>query len=421
MASMRSLASIILVIFLGSCDWSPEQVEIYKYDAFQSLKVVTGVKTRFEIEGYDIVIDDAGDSSIVRITPNDSGFIEFTGRNEGQTNLIFSYVVSEEEEPLSSTLARITFDIEVVNGVPLSVFVEDSIGIDLHDYIDANLVNQVDSVDIRYTEGTSSINTEIVLDIDSLILAIKGVSPGREGLAITFFSETDSLVPTILFEISTTIEKKVFAEMFTNSGCVNCPEANHILDNVNEEYSRELTVVRYHVNWTDPEDPMNLYNPTDVENRRAYYNIIAAPSLVLDGSLIGSLDENDWSARIGLSAASETNIYISPVHLLESADSLFLDFELNSFGLEYHSLTCWSLVFEDSIEYAGSNGEVIHMQVMRDITSTSISSMSELIPIQHSLKKPPLYDNGRPTSLIVFVQSEVDKRIIQSRKQRLLN
>ena len=141
--------------------------------------------------------------------------------------------------------------------------------------------------------------------------------------------------------------------------------------------------------------------------------------MVLDGSLVGTLDENDWSTRVGLAALSETPVYISPVEMIQSIDSLFLDFDLETFGLELSSITCWSAILEDSIYFEGSNGEAIHMQVMRDMTFTAIPNIDGFLSMQQSLKKPDDFDSGVPMSLLIFVQAESDKLILQARKQSI--
>jgi len=164
---------------------------------------------------------------------------------------------------------------------------------------------------------------------------------------------------------------------------------------------------------------MNLYNPGEVENRRAYYNIIAAPGFVLEGTLINSLDEDDWSGRVFNASQEVAPIYIGPVDVLETVDSLHLEFELNSFTLSLSDLTVWSLVLEDSIEYAGPNGEDLHMDVMRDMTSISLGGINGFKMIQHSLKKPDNYGTAGPMNLMVFIQADSDKSVLQSRKQNL--
>ena len=59
------------------------------------------------------------------------------------------------------------------------------------------------------------------------------------------------------------------------------------------------------------------------------------------------------------------------------------------------------------------------MDVMRDMAFTSLSNLNGLITFQHSLKKPDDYGVAGPMELIVFVQSESSKYVLQARKQLL--
>jgi len=417
---MRKLLLLPMIFMLiWSCEWRPEEVDVFGDDSYQLLDIVVGVKTTLEIEGHDFLIIELADTAIVDINTNDSGYFEIIGRNPGITRLSLSYTTSFVENDIVEYSARKIIALEVTNGFPLDLNIEDSLNIDLLTFIDSGLKDQIDSVDLRYSEGLMSMNNLIELNRDNLVLHIEGLSPGREVLFVTFFNEEDTLIPSIVFDLETKIHKTVFAELYTNSGCVNCPEANHYLDNLLVDFEDDFVLVRYHVNWTDPFDPMNLYNPGEVEARRAYYNIFAAPGLVLDGTLVTSLDEDDWSGRVFNASQEETPIYISPVSVLESVDSLHLEYDLDTFGKVLSDLTSWTLVLEDSIDYAGSNGETIHMQVMRDMTSSSLSSLNTLTTIQHSLKKPEDYGIAGPMNILVFIQSESDKAVLQSRKQNL--
>ncbi|MBC8377401.1 MAG: hypothetical protein H8E26_15280 [FCB group bacterium] len=407
------------VLFITSCDWKPEPIEVIPYDSFRKIDIVVGIKTIIEVEGNDFTVDSSVDTSIVEIISNDSGRIEIIGRVPGQTKLSYNYYISSELEGENDLAARMVLIFEVTNGFPLRVNVEDSVKVNLDAFVDSIQRVSHDSVDIRFSSGLVSAHNTVTYDMDSLELVVHGDTPGREGLIVTFFQQSDTLGEPLIFDIATRIHKVVLAEFYTNTGCVNCPEANHYLDNISAEFIDDFTLVRYHVNWTDPFDPMNLYNPGDVESRRAYYNIFAAPGFVLEGTLITSLDEDDWSGRVFNASQGLTPVYIGPIDVLESVDSLHLEFELNSFSSSLTDITIWSLVMEDSIEYAGSNGETLHMDVMRDMTSNPISVLIGLSTIQHSLKKPDDYGTAGPMNLLVFVQADSDKSVLQSRKQNL--
>jgi len=397
----------------------PEPVEVFSYDSFRKIDIVVGITTIIEIEGTDFTIDSIADSSIIRVIANDSGHLEVSGLIPGQTQLSYTYFRFNEADDEVAYPARMLLIFEVTSGFPLDVNVGDSVQVNLGAFMDSVQVVDHDSVDMRFSSGDASEHNTYSYNRDSFNLVVYGIAPGRETLIVTFMHQSETLGEPLFFDITTRIHKVVLAELFTNTGCVNCPEANGYLDNISDEFGDDFVIVRYHVNWTDPFDPMNLYNPGEVESRRAYYNIFAAPGLVLDGTLISTLDEDDWSARVGQAAQQASPVYISVVDVMESIDSLYLEFDVNSFGTPLTGITVWSLVIEDSIEYAGSNGEDLHREVMRDMAFSSIDQLNTLKTIRHSLKKPDDYGVAGPMNLMVFIQSENDQSILQACKQEL--
>jgi hypothetical protein len=80
-------------------------------------------------------------------------------------------------------------------------------------------------------------------------------------------------------------QRKVLFEEWTSSTCGPCAANNPILNAYIEAHWDTLTVVKYHVGWPSPgNDPMYLYNPTQVTERLSYYpDVNAVPWLKADG------------------------------------------------------------------------------------------------------------------------------------------
>jgi len=414
---------VLILIFISSCEWKPNEIEVIQISTSRTINLAIEDTITLNIFGTDFS-EIAGQNSVVaeviEALQVDSGnMITIVGTGVGSINLSFTYK-APRESTMEAASAMYVIRLNVSESIPLFINVGESQILDLSNYLSNEQMDALDSIamisgdfspfDRIRIEPVVGENTEFILT---------GEYPGPTALQINCYDANGSLMVSLYYEISVSIHKVVLAELFTNTGCVNCPEANHYLDNIAAEYSNEFTLVRYHVNWTDLFDPMNLYNPGEVENRRAYYNIIAAPGFVLEGTLINSLDEDDWSGRVFNASQEVAPIYIGPVDVLETVDSLHLEFELNSFTLSLSDLTVWSLVLEDSIEYAGPNGEDLHMDVMRDMTSISLGGINGFKMIQHSLKKPDNYGTAGPMNLMVFIQADSDKSVLQSRKQNL--
>ncbi|HPF32804.1 MAG TPA: T9SS type A sorting domain-containing protein [Candidatus Sabulitectum sp.] len=85
-------------------------------------------------------------------------------------------------------------------------------------------------------------------------------------------------------------DRVVLFEDFTNSGCNPCwvaePSVNAFV-NANLP-NGNLAVIRCHVNWPSPSDPIYLANPTEQTVRKAQYGISGVPTFKFDGILNGS-------------------------------------------------------------------------------------------------------------------------------------
>lgn len=419
----RSLFILILGLF-WSCEWQPEAVQTDGLSVVEEHIITVGdtLSIALQFTGTNFTPIENPDTSIVEIIDHLESSLGsalfLVGRSEGEIELSFRYEYTGDDGV--SRAAQYFIAVRVSESIPLQIHIGDPFELDYSTEMTTEQVIAFDSVSIIVGQNDpgGSFSVEPVPGNNSSII-ITGESPGYASLIIQAYDTDAMLITSLFYEIDVSIRKVVMAELFTNTGCVNCPEANHYLDNLLANYSEDLSIVRYHVNWTDPFDPMNLYNAVEVETRRAFYNIFAAPGLVLDGSLVTTLDEDDWSTRIFNASQVGATLYITPVDLTESIDSLFLEFEVKTFGNVVNNVSIWSLVLEDSIDYLGSNGESLHMQVMRDMSSSSIGDLTAIQTFRHSLKKPDDFDLGVPLSILVFIQSEGDKAVLQSRKQTL--
>jgi len=420
---MRRLFFLSLtLIFIWSCEWRPDEIQIDGSVTIENINLVVGDTTIIQIEGSQFSRIEGLDNSIIiinEVVSSEHGIeLEIIGMATGQLKLIFYYTAPalSDSEPMT---ASYLIHLHVTESIPLSIDVGEQLQLDFSSFLSSDQLNLLDTVAVAFAVSADGEFSASEVDSTQTWLLLTGVTPGTAGLSILGFDTNRNQIAALTFHIDISIHRTVLAELFTNTGCVNCPEANHYLDNLLEDFADDFGLIRYHVNWTDPFDPMNLYNPVEVEARRAYYNIFAAPGLVLDGTLVTSLDEDDWSGRVFNASQEVTPIYISPIDVLESVDSLHLEFDLNTFGEELIDISVWSVVYEDSIEYSGSNGEDLHMQVMRDMESNSISSLNTLRTIQHSLKKPDDFGTAGPISILIFIQSESDQAVLQARAQKI--
>jgi hypothetical protein len=412
---------IPLLLFLWTCDWQPDEIQIESRASFENYNLVVGDTLTIQVEGSDFSQIEGLDETIAEVVDllADGKTLQIIALSIGELKLFFRYTppLTSGEEIMTASYA---IRINVTESIPLFIDVGESQSLDVSNYLTNEQLIAIDSLAI-VSGGMSPLNriTLEPVDGETTQFSLTGVAPGTTMFQVEYYDVNRIRIITLYYQVTVSIHKLVFAELFTNTGCVNCPEANGYLDDISHEFGEDFVIVRYHVNWTDPFDPMNLYNPGEVESRRAYYNIIAAPGLVIDGTHVSTLDLDDWSGRVSNASLTIPTAYISEIDVMESIDSLYLDFDLNPFGTPLSDLLVWSVVVEDSIEYAGSNGEDLHMNVMRDMSFTSVGNLEELTTFQHSLKKPDDYGMAGPMGLIVFIQAQSSKSVIQARKQAL--
>lgn len=103
-------------------------------------------------------------------------------------------------------------------------------------------------------------------------------------------------------------------EEFTSSTCPPCAAVKPQV----EQFAREnpdVVVVTYHMNWPQPGDPYNVYNPNDNMTRRSYYNVTGIPDGYMSGTKI-----YPGSATALKQAADQIKMQTTPLAMTISED-----------------------------------------------------------------------------------------------------
>ncbi len=418
---MRFFTLAATIFLLWSCEWAPEQVAIDQKTHYLSMNIALGDTLELQIAGHDLSIEKISTPDVIALELLDSGRIEIAGIGLGETQLTIRYLLPLVEGSAAEASAVTYVDLIVTDGIPLDLILGELQLIYLTDYLLDDQLEQLDSIWISLPAGP--VGEELDLLIGSSTVSLTSNRPGVQRVEIIMLDSLGAQIVPLIFETQTSIRKIVLTELFTNAGCVNCPVANENIDHLSEEYAKNFAVIRYHVFWTDPADPMNLYNPTQVEDRRVFYGgSWEAPRLVFEGvpgANYSSLESLIIQTNQALDGGSD--IHIWKPELVHSTDSVFIDFRIQNFGSTLNDLICWSVLTEDSVYYPGTNGEENHMQVMRDMIATEVSHIDDEVTLQHSLKLPPAYAVTETFHLVTFLQDLTTKKILQTSNHSILD
>ncbi|MCF6238694.1 MAG: hypothetical protein L3J79_07775, partial [Candidatus Marinimicrobia bacterium] len=364
------------------------------------------------ITGHDVVIEGVTTPNVVTAEILSSFSIRLIGENIGETQLIVKYLLNVVGGPKATGIAY--WIISVTDGIPLQLTLGEAKTVQLADYLSAEQFDRIDSISVLLPDSLAEGDMDV--QIAGSTVSLQSNLPGVKRVEILALDRLGVQIIPLLFETQTSIWKRVLGELFTNAGCVNCPVANENFDHLYEEYPENFTAIRYHVFWTDPNDPMNLYNPTEVEDRRLFYGgSYEAPRLLMEGVPTADYENLDaLKIFVNLALDSGSDVHIWKPAFNSTGDSLFVDYRIQNFGAALDNLICWTVLTENSIYYAGTNGETIHMQVMRDMTATEIAELDGVLTVQQGLKLAPEYAASAAFHLVIFLQDLHTKEILQT-------
>jgi hypothetical protein len=94
----------------------------------------------------------------------------------------------------------------------------------------------------------------------------------------------------LLTGLAPAAERVVLVEDFTNYQCSPCWNLEPTLNAFVESHlaAGDISVIRVHVNWPGPNDPIYLANPTEQNGRKSFYGINGVPTVKFDGVITGT-------------------------------------------------------------------------------------------------------------------------------------
>ncbi len=232
-------------------------------------------------------------------------------------------------------------------------------------------------------------------------------------------------------------ERMVVGELFTSTTCGPCYNANLILNQIAEECSTFLAVIRYHTWWPNPgNDPFYWANPTENQIRTNLYQPGSkyVPRFFIDGIIDGGSNYSVWLSQIYGRSAQESplRIVVTAQYEGEGRNARATAKIYNESGSELSGVLHFVLT-ETGIDYSAPNGLTEHHQVMLDMIPDANGEVVT-IPANDSITKTRDfiirdttwldYPNNTQAHLtvyescqvVVFLQDQSTKEIYQGGK-----
>ncbi|MEP7147182.1 MAG: hypothetical protein ABI792_09260 [bacterium] len=266
--------------------------------------------------------------------------------------------------------------------------------------------------------------TEILNDSTSYYWRVKGITSADStpwSATFAFATSLESINPT----------NKILIELFTNTSCIPCVDANQYLDaiyNLQGITSNDNSVVMLRIHTTlFAGDPFYLYNITDNNARMGFYpnSAIVNPRTFILGTFMGNYSPATWTNKIN-EKLGESRAFA--IKLTNTFDTLSRSGSLNikikqATGSVVNDLVYHIAVSENEIPYNAPNGEVHFNNTLRDLV-TPPDGQSFNISNGQTLNFDSNYNinniiNQHKTDLVVFVQRTSTKEIMAVEKVSL--
>ncbi len=292
--------------------------------------------------------------------------------------------------------------------------------------VSSNLDGQVDSIKIfvngdfsgKFSPAKLTLETgeySVYLQYDTVKTAVQTIS----------ISENETKDLQFVFNLG--ISKRVLLEDFANVSCDPCVTSSAILQNLlHGDFSNgELIVLRYATNFPSPNDPFYLANPELFDARINYYNVLFAPTTIVDGIAKPiSTDSVEIHDAIQQALSVQTNFNIEVTSNITNDDSVKVNVRVTfSSGESLENLALFTVLVKDSVSFSeppGSNGETEFYDVVVDMlpdangVELSNKEKSELNFNYSVLNTYGLTEDN--FSVVSFIQNKDTKEIIQTNK-----
>ncbi len=233
-------------------------------------------------------------------------------------------------------------------------------------------------------------------------------------------------VLTLLVIISSphAAQRLVLIETQTNTNCIDCPNADLVLDQLVHYYQDYFVPVVYHTWWPSAQDPFYCYNSIEDSLRIVYYpphydGFYHTPYAWIDGFIRGGVAYGSWWSLIQNRHSQEAPLQIDLSGQFDESQRIgFLEVAVTAIeNIYWQDLKIRIALTEDSLYYEASNGRFWHNYTMRDMIPSqtgipiTIAQGDSLVHTQNFTCPEPL--NPEFCRLVVWVQADENREVLQ--------
>ncbi len=284
--------------------------------------------------------------------------------------------------------------------------------------VSSNLDGSFDSIKIFLDGNFSGKFSPSILSVEtgthSVFLKHNTIQTPEKSVVVTENETTD-----LFFSFATNSTKKVLLEDFANVSCDPCVTSGEIIRNMlSGDFSDgRLVVLRFATNFPSPNDPFYLANSNIFDTRISFYNVLFAPTTIVDGNnRPTSTDSVDIANAINSALENSSDFRISIEKNL-TTDSVKVSVSLNyPSSVDLTNLYLFTVLIKNRVTFSeppGSNGEtefenvVVEMLPTADGIAVTGNSFNFSVPNSYGLTD----DNY---SVVSFIQNKITKEILQT-------
>ncbi|MFZ1280689.1 MAG: Omp28-related outer membrane protein [Ignavibacteriaceae bacterium] len=229
---------------------------------------------------------------------------------------------------------------------------------------------------------------------------------------------------TLVDDNTISSERTVLLEDFANVSCNPCVTSNKIIQSLLHSYgSDKIVAVKFPTNFPSPVDPFYLAGKEFCDYRMSYYNILFAPTIILDGLVKpNAIDSNSIKDNLNTRLTVPSDFKITVTKTINNGGLLIkIDIKVkNKSSLNLAELFLRNVIVESDIEFEqapGSNGETKFFDVLRMLSPNNEGIPLSTLNSTNTFEYENVIDtvwNLNKLEAVAFIQSSVNKSVYQA-------